>query len=456
MKNTTLFLFMLVLCFNSYGQNKTSNSIKRNYYRDGVVSIEQHYDNKRSLDSIKTYYRSGTINEIFYYNTKGKFDGDCLQYNMLGEKLTTWTFKNGKLINRIDHKIEFNEKNKSKIEKAFTILNNINDDTKYNPNAINQIATRAKARYRIGNKTLALNDFLNIEKRFQKNKIPSKTRSYIYDNIGSIYASLEMDNKALHYRSKAVKTSPDDIRLLYNLGANLYEVKAFRLSIHYLNEVKKTWKNHAFSNWVLAAMYSDLDENDIALNFVNKAFEKEENIIKYSSNKSENDLRTIRGLLYHKLGDSEKGIVDLKEALRINENNSLAMRNLGVIYYDLGQFDKSCSQFEKANQLGYEKNHDKNDLQFYIAKSCHKEKNLTIEKPSEQPYVYPNPVKDILNVKNLNQENFEFELYDFESELIKKGISNGFEINISTLNPGLYILKIFDKGALHTIKIIKE
>ncbi len=129
---------------------------------------------------------------------------------------------------------------------------------------------------------------------------------------------------------------------------------------------------------------------------------------------------------------------------------------MGVIYHDLGQFDKSCALLQKTKELGYEKIHDRNNLQYFLDTSCNQKTESKLEKLSEQPYIYPNPVENILNVKNYNQENFEFELYNFESKLVEKGISNQSSINISALESGLYILKIVDRESILTFKIIKK
>ena len=76
---------------------------------------------------------------------------------------------------------------------------------------------------------------------------------------------------------------------------------------------------------------------------INKVFEEEEeeeeeeedSIIRHSSNKAKRDLRTASSLLYHRLGDSNKGINGLQDALKLNPQNSFAMLNLGIIYSDL-------------------------------------------------------------------------------------------------------------------------
>ncbi len=457
------FLILPLVVFPKQDNEKTINDntdVKRYFYKDGVKSIERFFGDDEVLDSLKTYYKSGNLNETFYYDKKGTYNGECVQYTPYKEKLVTWFFNQGKLISRIDHIKDFNKNNKEQIKTTYNRLEQLNKDTNYNPRSFKTIYTRASLRLKLSNYTLALRDFKTLEKYLKKKSkrksVNKKLVAHLYDNLGRIYGSFEMENKALHYKNKAVQTAPKDGRLLYNLGAYLFETKAYRLSINYLNEVKKIWPHHAFSNWMLGAIHSDLEDYQKAMEYINIAFKKEQSLYKFGSGKAEMDIRTIRGLLYHKLGDSEKGIADLNEALKVNKNNAFAYRNLGVIYYELKAFNTSCELLKKAKELQYEKIHDRNDLLYYLEQSCNQATNIKLEKLSEKTYIYPNPVVDVLNIKNFNKQQFNFELYNYQSQLIKKGISNQSSINISELEAGLYILKV-SKGIInHTFKIIKK
>ncbi|MBJ7881140.1 T9SS type A sorting domain-containing protein [Gelidibacter salicanalis] len=214
---------------------------------------------------------------------------------------------------------------------------------------------------------------------------------------------------------------------------------------------------HGFAQWLLAIAYSDLGENEKAMKNINVAFQHEDGIYRRSQGTAERDLRTTRGLLYHRLGESQKGISDLKKALRINKNNSFALRNLGVIYHDLGDFAKACEVLTKAKDLAYEKVHDKTDLQPYLKNACNKEHSEfeTVE-PALQLSVYPNPTQDFAYVKNLDAENFEYEIYNFESKLIKQAVATTNAIDFSDLATGLYILKVKANNKTHTFRVVKE
>jgi len=466
MKHVFYFLLILTtIALQAQNPNEVllgSDKTKTVFYDDGIIARITWYGYDSKVDSLKTYHKSGSLNEVFYHDELGRFlKGN--QYNKEGKLLTTWAFKNGVLTNRTDHKLEFNTKNKSGIIKSHAILKKSNETLLKNPNDFNAFYIRANARYRLSNFTLAFKDFKMLERKIDKiikdKKVtePNKMQASVYDYLAGIYSSYEMENHTIHYKLKAIKASPNESRLYYNLGAYLTKIGAYKLSISYLNKAIKMVPKHGFAHWLLGIAYTDLGENKKALKNINIAFKHEDGIYKRSIGTAERDLRTTRGLLYHRLGESKKGITDLKGALRINKNNSFALRNLGVIYHDLGQYSKACEALNKAKALAYERVHDKNDLQHYLDNACtNKKPEFIVTELTQQPSVYPNPTKDFVYVKNFEFENFEFEIYNFESKLIKQGISNNKSINFSELPAGLYILKVNADNETHSFKVVKE
>ena len=54
--------------------------------------------------------------------------------------------------------------------------------------------------------------------------------------------------------------------------------------------------------------------------------------------------------------------------------------------------------------------------------------------------LYPNPAKDVLNIKNL-ADNQEVTIYSINGAIIMKTIASGdAEINVSDLHPGMYVV----------------
>jgi hypothetical protein len=62
--------------------------------------------------------------------------------------------------------------------------------------------------------------------------------------------------------------------------------------------------------------------------------------------------------------------------------------------------------------------------------------------------VYPNPAKNILYVKSIKNQTspLHYSIYDTNGKLVLNGNSdnNNFGINIQTLNPGLYVFKLYN------------
>lgn len=64
----------------------------------------------------------------------------------------------------------------------------------------------------------------------------------------------------------------------------------------------------------------------------------------------------------------------------------------------------------------------------------------TEEVENQQLAIYPNPAKDVLNIKNL-ADNQEVTIYSINGSVIMKTIASGnVEINISELRPGMYVV----------------
>lgn len=70
---------------------------------------------------------------------------------------------------------------------------------------------------------------------------------------------------------------------------------------------------------------------------------------------------------------------------------------------------------------------------------------------------YPNPVKDVLNLKSDHQIS-EIRIYDLTGkEIFAQNIqSSSKEITLSQLETGIYIVRIVINGKTETFKIIKK
>jgi hypothetical protein len=78
-----------------------------------------------------------------------------------------------------------------------------------------------------------------------------------------------------------------------------------------------------------------------------------------------------------------------------------------------------------------------------------------------QTRVYPNPVKDILNVDIKNRENSDlnYALYDIEGKLLQKGFvgSASFTISLGGYPTGQYILQVYtEQKIINSFNIVKR
>ncbi|MDW5288787.1 T9SS type A sorting domain-containing protein [Formosa sp. PL04] len=470
-----LFIIGLILLWsigNLSAQNTDSQNkrIEQFFYRDSVISMQQWYNTDNDLDSLKTYHKTGELDESFYLSNK-KFHGTNYKYNQKGKLVTTWVFDHGKLIKRTDHILEYTKQNEVKIIQFHTDLVAVNLALKETPNKTSLIAKRARIRTYLNDHILAINDYqklIDILFKVSKNKNtppPAQLLRNIYSTLATNYQALEMDNYVINYKLKAMVADPGNTIAIYNFSAFLYEIKSYELALYYLNKVIAIKPEHSFANSLLAAVYTEYDDYDKALYHINIAFKNEESLLKNGYGTEEQDLRTQRGYILHKLGKSDEGITDLNEALNLNENNSFAYRNLGVVYYDLEEYNLACENLEKAKNLGYEKTHDRYDLQVYLDYSCNYNANETPAiaidqsinnlKLANKASIYPNPVKDVINIKNLSFKDYDFLIFDYSGKLLKQGNSKT-SINISDLSSGVYILKIINNDLSETFRVIKD
>lgn len=465
-KKTVIGLLLSPALLLAQGNSK-ANRVTRYYYDDQVTSIEIWYGSDKIKDSTKTYYASGKLNEVFYHDEKGLKNSNCFQYDRQGEKLVTWNFSHGKLLGRTDHKLPFNKDSEETTQKILKSLTELNLKTNYHPTNINDITRRGYLRARLGNKTLALEDlkradFLINKKPKDTTKVVSestkanieKFKSYLYDVIANTYMSLEMENYAFQYFYKAMASAPNDYRISYNFANFLQQRKHNDLARYYLEKIIKEKPEHGHARWAIAKLYSDLGEYDKAMENITVAFTKEKTIIEHSLDYGGRDLKTTRGLIYHKLGESEKGIKDLKEVLEMDKNNSYAMKNLGIIYLDQNKYREACELFQKANELSYTLAFDEKDLEPLLESACNNVQYEIIE--SKKPFIFPNPAVSVISVENFNSKIFDFALFDFESNPVLNGSSKDGTIDISRLSSGFYILKISNGGISETFKVIKE
>ena len=76
------------------------------------------------------------------------------------------------------------------------------------------------------------------------------------------------------------------------------------------------------------------------------------------------------------------------------------------------------------------------------------------ESTAQQPLeVYPNPVSEVLYVKNISSESVEYSIFNLMGQEVAAGSSNG-TISVAGLEKGLYFLQIKGKNFSETVKFV--
>ena len=69
--------------------------------------------------------------------------------------------------------------------------------------------------------------------------------------------------------------------------------------------------------------------------------------------------------------------------------------------------------------------------------------------------IYPNPVKDIVNISN-NESFTSYKIFNTLGQIVKQDTLNGETIDLSMISNGVYSLQLSGNKINQTKKIIKE
>jgi len=120
-----------------------------------------------------------------------------------------------------------------------------------------------------------------------------------------------------------------------------------------------------------------------------------------------------------------------------------------VIHY---QMDGSGHSYVFSKEKGDSMDYEEEILKFLAA---HTTKNNTrIDKPGEQnPYFYPNPVKDKIY---FSVETGVLSIYDLTGKRLLSQSFRTYQANVSGLEPGMYLIRIQSGGRISTGKLMKN
>ena len=83
------------------------------------------------------------------------------------------------------------------------------------------------------------------------------------------------------------------------------------------------------------------------------------------------------------------------------------------------------------------------------------------EEENTELSVFPNPVKDVLTIQNVNiNTNFTVEVLDIQGKVVATENYSGFvgnlELNMNTLEDGVYVVKLTSEDSIQKVRIVKQ
>jgi hypothetical protein len=98
-----------------------------------------------------------------------------------------------------------------------------------------------------------------------------------------------------------------------------------------------------------------------------------------------------------------------------------------------------------------------NDIQHFVVGNCEGSLIAVNEKAEEQLRVYPNPVSDELHITGA-EPGAQLSIYDMPGRTIENVLIGGdhFLLDMRSYRPGIYLLKIRNRGEVKTMRLIKN
>lgn len=338
--------------------------------------------------------------------------------------------------------------------------------------------------------------FSNIEYTFNENCMPTLVESQVLDFGSGVF----VDSSRLTITYNGNNEPLENINELWNAESNSWE-NQLRTTFIYNSENLTTTQNYEWQNeaWVLveviieeydtqAMTYEVIYQDYVSATdtYVNTG----RNVIQY------NNFERIDNILYYDWDIVEGDWVHRSRQTYVYDTNQLATQSiledwegeqwvndvLEVFTYDANHFliETLKSDWNTAS-TSYETNSRElitNDAegnpiemitQSYLfgawVNSTRDRRTypdcLTLsdeEVAFEEINIYPIPATDELTIENTTHQDFALQLFDINGKLVKAEQLLNYKNNldVSSLNSGVYILKLSNKSGVYTKRIIKQ
>jgi len=215
-------------------------------------------------------------------------------------------------------------------------IDDYNQALKIDPNFALAYYNRGNARYELGDKLLAIEDYnhaLKIDPNF----------ALAYNNRAAARRDLGDKQGAIDDYNQALKIDPNFVLAYNGRGNARYELGDKLLAIDDYNQALKIDPNFAYAYNSRGNARRDLGDKQGAIDDYNYALKINPNFAHAYNN---------RGVARYELGDKQGAIDDYNYALKIDPNFALAYNNRGLARRDVGDKLLAIDDFQKAAKTG--------------------------------------------------------------------------------------------------------
>jgi len=207
-------------------------------------------------------------------------------------------------------------------------------------------------------------------------KAVEEDKKYRYlQHIGICYTDMGQYYDGMQYLLKAKKLAPNDYLTIYNLGYNRFRAKDYTKAIDLLKAAltqQVSDNKKADLHFYIGTSYSELDSNDLALQYLDSAIELNQYESFYANkahiySKLENYEQAVfvctegisfnpeSAILYHKRYQAKKDLKqlasandDLRQAYVLDETNPDILLDMAVLYDNDNKTDAALALYRKA------------------------------------------------------------------------------------------------------------
>ena len=436
-------LFLLLLTFNSFGQNLTIDSLLT------LVKSQSHESKIETLNELAWEFRKINTEKATQYALDAK--NNSLKISFEEGFITS--------LNRLGV-IAIYQKNIDKAEEIYLDLIKKEKERKNSygvARAHNQLGLIYTEK---GNFKKSLVHSLKAEEEFES--LNKKTIVGITsNNIGDLYRRLGRYDKAMEYLLKSLHIKQESRNkeavalTLQNIGIFQTELKNYSKAIEYLQkcqiafkeigdnyELAKTYKN-------LGRVYFETHDYELSQQFYNKCLKLKEEL---ELTEKDPTLFNNLGTLYHQKKDFKNGLLNYYKGLEIKKTSTLYY-NIASLYFLQKKHKKALEYYQKALIEVNKKNEpfEKLDILKGISDSYSKLKKYSLALKHNASYLQvrdsleKNYKKALILKVNYEEEQKKIELQSKENELLleKRNSENKKKsIIIYSLLIGLILLSL--------------